>query len=94
MKRWELGELSRYSEGLWAGRPQFKFLQEQDTFFSAASNTALVAPQTYIQWQPEAVYPGIKRPGRETDHSSQFSAKVKNGGAIPLLPDTPSWRGT
>jgi hypothetical protein len=36
---------------------------------------------------------GIKRPGRETDHSSLSSAGVKNGGAIPPLPDTSSWSG-
>jgi hypothetical protein len=29
---------------------------------------------------------GVKRPGREADHSPQSSAKVKNGGAISLLP--------
>jgi hypothetical protein len=30
--------------------------------------------------------PGVKRPGREADHSPQSSAGVKNGGVIPLLP--------
>jgi hypothetical protein len=28
---------------------------------------------------------GIKRPGREADHSPPASAKVKNDGAIPSL---------
>jgi hypothetical protein len=31
--------------------------------------------------------------GPEVDHSPPFSAEVKNGGAIPPLPATPSWRG-
>jgi hypothetical protein len=29
---------------------------------------------------------GVKRPGREVDHSPPSSAKVKNGGDIPPLP--------
>jgi hypothetical protein len=35
----------------------------------------------------------VKRPGRETDHSLQSSAEVKNSGAIPPLSHTSSWRG-
>jgi hypothetical protein len=35
---------------------------------------------------------GVKRPGRESDHSLPSSAEVKNGGAIPPLPHTSSWR--
>jgi hypothetical protein len=47
-----------------------------------------------IQWVPGALYPGAKRPGREeTDYSPSSSAEVKNGGAIPPLPNTTSWRG-
>jgi hypothetical protein len=30
--------------------------------------------------------PGLKRPGREADHSSPSSAEIKNGGVIPPLP--------
>jgi hypothetical protein len=29
--------------------------------------------------------PGVKRPGREADHSHPSSAEVKNGGSIPQL---------
>jgi hypothetical protein len=32
--------------------------------------------------------PGVKQPGREADHSSPSNAKVKNGGAVPLLHHT------
>lgn len=34
---------------------------------------------------------GIRRPGRQVDHSHPSSAEVKNDGAIPLVPLTPSW---
>jgi hypothetical protein len=30
-----------------------------------------------------AVSSGVKRQGREADHSSKTSAEIKNGGAIP-----------
>jgi hypothetical protein len=33
-----------------------------------------------------ALSPGVKRQGREADHSPPSSAVVKNGGAIPPLP--------
>jgi hypothetical protein len=35
---------------------------------------------------PGTLYPGVKRPAREADHSPPSSAEVKNGGAIPPLP--------
>jgi hypothetical protein len=34
-------------------------------------------PQPPIQWAPEAISPGVKRPGREADHSPSASAEVK-----------------
>jgi hypothetical protein len=36
---------------------------------------------------------GVKRLRREADHSPPSSAEVKNGGSIPPLPHTSSWRG-
>jgi hypothetical protein len=39
-----------------------------------------------INLPQHALYMGIKRPGREADHSPPSSAEVKNGGAIPPLP--------
>jgi hypothetical protein len=41
----------------------------------------------------ESFFLGVKRPGSEADHSDLSSAKVKNGGAIPLIPHTSSWLG-
>jgi hypothetical protein len=37
---------------------------------------------------PRALSPGVKCLGHQTDHSAPYSAKVKNGVAIPPLPDT------
>jgi hypothetical protein len=53
--------------------------------FSTASKPALEPTQPYDQWVPETISPGVKRPGREADHSPPSSAKVKNAGAIPPL---------
>jgi len=34
--------------------------------------------QPPIQWVPWALYPGVKRPGREANHFPTSSAEVKN----------------
>jgi hypothetical protein len=36
----------------------------------------------------------VKWKGHEADHSPPFSGRVKNGGAIPPLPDMSSWHST
>jgi hypothetical protein len=46
--------------------------------FTTASRTALEPTQSPIQWVPEAFSLGVKRPGREADHSPPSSAEVKN----------------
>jgi hypothetical protein len=48
------------------------------------SGQALESTQPPIQWVTGALSLGIKRPGREAEHSPPSSAKVNN---------TPSWRG-
>jgi hypothetical protein len=45
--------------------------------FTTASRTALGPTQPPIQWVPGALSLGVKRPGRETDHSHACSAEVK-----------------
>jgi hypothetical protein len=45
--------------------------------FTTASRTALGSNQPPIQWVPGALSLGIKRPGREADHSPPSSAEVK-----------------
>jgi hypothetical protein len=42
--------------------------------------------QPPVQWVPGVPSQGVKRQGREADHSHPSSAEVKNGGAIHPLP--------
>jgi hypothetical protein len=45
--------------------------------FTPESRTALGSTQLPIQWVPGALSLGLKRPGREADHSPPSSAEVK-----------------
>jgi hypothetical protein len=59
----------------------------QEYFFLHIVQTAFGAhPASYITCSGGSVS-GIKRPRRETDYSSPSSVEVKNGGAIPPLPN-------
>jgi hypothetical protein len=83
---------SRYSDWLWAGRPKGRSLSPgmiKNFHFSTPSR---LAP---AQCVPRALTPGIKRPGREADHSLPTTAEVKKmwiytfrmvGGGIQLGP--------
>jgi hypothetical protein len=53
--------------------------------FDIMSRPALGPAQPPIQWVPETLSLGVKRPGREADHSPPTSADVKRG-AVPPLP--------
>jgi hypothetical protein len=76
---------SRYSDGLWAGRPEFDSRKGQEIYpFSNASSPALGPTQPPIPWVPGTVSP--KRLRRESDGPPPSGAEVKNGGAIPPLP--------
>jgi hypothetical protein len=67
----------------------FDSRQGQENFlYSAACRSALRLTQLPIQWVP-----GVKRPGREADHSRPSSAVVRNGGAIPRFHLIPSGIG-
>jgi hypothetical protein len=46
--------------------------------FTTASRMALGPTQPLIQWVPGALSLGVKRPGREADHSPPYGAEVKN----------------
>jgi hypothetical protein len=66
---------SRYSYWLRAGGPRGQsssFGRVKNFLFSTSSRSALGPTQPPIQWLP-----GVKRAGRETDHSPQTSADVK-----------------
>jgi hypothetical protein len=43
-----------------------------------------------VQWVPWAPSLGVKRPGREPDHSPPCNAVIEIGGDIPSLPHTSS----
>jgi hypothetical protein len=45
---------------------------------STVSRPALGPTQPPIRWIPHALSPGVKRPGREADHSRPSSTDVKN----------------
>jgi hypothetical protein len=45
---------------------------------TTVSRTALGATQPPIQWVPRALSLGVKRPGREADHSPLSSTEIKN----------------
>jgi hypothetical protein len=52
--------------------------------------------QLPVQWVLRALLPGVKWLWNEVDKTFPASAKLKNGGAIPLPPPPPnmsSWRG-
>jgi hypothetical protein len=47
--------------------------------------------QPPIQWIPGSLSPGVKRSGREADHSPPASAKVKKMCIYTSTPHTSSW---
>jgi hypothetical protein len=56
------------------------------------SRMALGPTQPPIQWVQGSLSLGVKRPGREADHSPPSSAKVKERVELYLhSPNTPSW---
>jgi hypothetical protein len=68
--------------GLRAGR------QGQDlSLFPTASRPAMGSTQPPLQWRTGALSPGVKWPGRESDHSPPPSAEVDNGAATAPLAD-------
>jgi hypothetical protein len=59
--------------------------------FSTASRPALGPTQPPVQWEPWTLFPGVKRLGREANHSLPSSAEVENGDIITAFPHTSSW---
>jgi hypothetical protein len=53
---------------------------------------ALRSTQPPSQWVPGDISPGVKRPGREVNHSPPTSAEVKKMWIYTATPHTPSWR--
>jgi hypothetical protein len=81
-------------DGSLVGRPRFYSQQSQEELFSPQWpdrhwDRAMLLTEGYWGLFPR----GIKRSGREADHSPPSIVKSKNGRAIPELPHK-SWRTT
>jgi hypothetical protein len=70
--------VQRWATGWTIGVLGFDSWRELGIFpFTTASRTALGPTQPPIKWVLGALSLGVKRPGREADHSPPSSAKVK-----------------
>jgi hypothetical protein len=77
----EKGQLSRYNDCLRARRPKGPNSspgRDKNFLFSMSSRPTLGPTQPPIQWLPRVLSRGVKRPGREADHSPPSNAEVKN----------------
>jgi hypothetical protein len=62
--------------------------------FTTVSRMALGPTQPPVHWVPGALSLGVKRPGREADHSPPSIAEVKDCVELYLhSPNMPSWHG-
>jgi hypothetical protein len=67
--------------------------KDKDILFSTVFRSALGTTQSPIEWALRSLYPRVKRPQRESDHSLSSTAEViRMCEATPLLPHTFSWR--
>jgi hypothetical protein len=83
----EPGQLSGIVLGYGLDDRGFESRQGLGIFFpTSASRPALGPTQPPMQWVPGALSLGVKRPGREADHSHPFSAKVKNAWSYTSTP--------
>jgi hypothetical protein len=73
---------SQQSDGLRVGRSGFD--SWRGNIFSPYINTGSGATELPIKWVPGALSHGVKRQGREADHSPPSSADVKNGDIPPF----------
>jgi hypothetical protein len=66
---------------LLTGRPWFNSRQGQiwDFFFATVSRHAIGSTGPHVQWVPEALSPGVKWPGHESNYSPPSNAEIKNG---------------
>jgi hypothetical protein len=56
--------------------------------FRHSDQTGSGPTQPQMQWVPGALSPGVKRPGREADHSPPSSTEVKNAWGYTSTPPT------
>jgi hypothetical protein len=62
--------------GLEGRASEFDSVEERNLHFSVRSRSALKSTQSYIQKVVNAIFPGIKRSGREAENSSPTSTKI------------------
>jgi hypothetical protein len=55
-------------------------------------STPALRPTQAYSWAQGPFSPGVKRPERKADHSSQASTEVKNESSYTLTSPQPSWR--
>jgi hypothetical protein len=60
--------------------------EHETLLFTTVSRPALGPTQPLIQWVPATLSLGVKRPGREADHSPQSSAEFKNVWSYTSIP--------
>jgi hypothetical protein len=80
---------SRYSDWLRTGRPRGRSWSPgggKNILFYPSSRPSLGFTKSPVQWVPGALFPGLKRPGREADHSPPTSAEVKNMWIYTSIP--------
>jgi hypothetical protein len=83
----EAGYLSGMVLGYGLDDRVFESRREVGIFLlTPASRPALEPTEPPIQWSPEALSLGVKRPDREADHSPPSSAEVKNAWSYASTP--------
>jgi hypothetical protein len=92
-KNKELGRRSRCSDWLRAGRLRGRSSSPgrvKNFLFLTSSAPPMGPTQSPIQWVTGGSSPGVKRPGREADHSPPTSVDVKKMWIYTSTPHTPS----
>jgi hypothetical protein len=87
----EPGYRSPYSDWLQAGRRRGRSsrpVRAKSFLFFMSSKPILGFTQPLIQWVPGVLSAGVKRPGREADHSPPANVEVKK---IWIYTSTPSY---
>jgi hypothetical protein len=69
-----------------------QFPAEVEGFSFAYSVKTGSGAHSYSDPMGKVFFLGVKRPELEADYSHPSSAEVNNGGAIPPVPHTSSWR--
>jgi hypothetical protein len=73
----ESGSLSRIATGYGLEGHVSIPVRDKIILFSTTSRPALTPTQPHILWVLGFIFPGVKRQGREADHSTPISAEVK-----------------